>query len=328
MAGQSPPITALCVLAGADAPVRVPAAHPLVPATSFLGWKPSAPGAAGVAMVELSTYQMVAAFGRCFRASRTPADLPAARRVNPLILGLSGPCWARALNEYIASGLLGHTMSSRADLRNTLDDLTIADPAALAITAADWQLGEDTAGIPPLAQQPGLPAVPAVRARGRAGQPGYVPGAPRVPAVPPAAAVPGRPALDAAIEYLTFASVIELEDGDAPWGLISYVAGLLGPCLSQAERNNRSAQVQLAGRSLASGCAVRYGTLATDPHAIAADLRDFLKIIAPALPDILLSAGLDPLELRAEGRDAMLYTRDAAGRRHVEESRVHLFGQM
>ena len=103
MAGQSPPITALCVLAGADAPVRVPAAHPLVPATSFLGWKPSAPGAAGVAMVELSTYQMVAAFGRCFRASRTPADLPAARRVNPLILGLSGPCWARALNEYITS---------------------------------------------------------------------------------------------------------------------------------------------------------------------------------------------------------------------------------
>ena len=57
-------------------------------------------------------------------------------------------------------------------------------------------------------------------------------------------------------------------------------------------------------------------------------MRDFLRIVSRALPAVMLSTGVDSAELRAEGRDAMLYVRDAAGRRHVEEARVHSFGSM
>ena len=109
MSGPPPPIHANCAIAGADAPVVVPATHPLVVATPFLGWRPTAAGAGGAAMVLLSTWQMILAFGRRFRASRTPADLPASRNAHPLNLGLTGAFWTRALNEYLASGLLNHT---------------------------------------------------------------------------------------------------------------------------------------------------------------------------------------------------------------------------
>ena len=94
-------------------------------ATSFLGWRPTAAGAGGAAMVLLSTWQMILAFGRRFYASRTPADLPATRNAHPLNLGLTGAFWTRALNEYLASGLLNHTMSGRVELHAVLDGLTL-----------------------------------------------------------------------------------------------------------------------------------------------------------------------------------------------------------
>ena len=238
-----PPITATCAIAGANAPVAIPAAHPLVPATHFLDWQPAPAGAGGVAMVQLDTWQMVAAFGRRFGASRTPADLPAALRVNPLTLALAGACWARTLNEYLASGLLNHTFSKRDELHAAIDALTVVNPANLAITTADWMPGEDTAGTPGMPPVPAVAGRPRVPAAGRRGTPGYVPAVPAVRAVAGHPGVPGRPALDAALDFLTLVNVIELEDGSSPWALIAYLAGMLGPCLSQAERNSRSSQV-------------------------------------------------------------------------------------
>jgi len=329
MSGPPPPIHANCAIADADAPVIVPATHPLVVATPFLGWRPTAAGAGGAAMVMLSTWQMILAFGRCFYASRTPADLPATRRAHPLNLGLTGAFWTRALNEYLSSGLLNHTMSSRVELHAALDGLTLTNAANLSVAAADWLLGEDTVGTPGVPPVAPVAAQARVPARGRRGTAGYVPAVPAVGAVPGRPGIPGRPALEAALNYLTLIDVIGLEEaGNSPWALISFLAGLLGACLSQAERNRSASQVQLAGRSLAAGCAGRFGTAVTEPHSIAADLRDFLRIVSRALPAEMLSTGVDSAELRAEGRDAMLYVRDAAGRRHVEEARIHSFGSM
>ena len=107
MAGQVPPITATCVIVGADAYVEVsPANHPLILQTPFLGWMPAPAGATGVPQVRLLSWQMLKAFGARLSASRSPADLPASRNANPLLLALTGGLWTRYLNELVASGLL------------------------------------------------------------------------------------------------------------------------------------------------------------------------------------------------------------------------------
>ena len=65
--------------------------------------------------------------------------------------------------------------------------------------------------------------------------------------------------------------------------------------------------------------------MAGDNHSLAGNLRDYLQVLADALPSIYLSPGLDPLLLRAETRDAVVYMRDSGGRRSVEESRIMVF---
>ena len=48
-----------------------------------------------------------------------------------------------------------------------------------------------------------------------------------------------------ALEFLTLASIDQLEtSAPSPFRLVAYLAGLLGPCLTQDERNLRSSQVQ------------------------------------------------------------------------------------
>ena len=323
----APPITVSCIMAGPDAPVDVPASHPLVVQTAYLGWDAGPIGVGGVAQARLSTFQILVVFGRRLGASQTPADLPAARKAHPLNLGFNGPFWVRVLNELISSGLLGIAATSRAELIEGIDGLTLLNPANLSIMPADWQLGEDTAFVAAVAPVPAVAAVAAQRARGRPGQRGYVAAVPRVPAQLLVPGVPGRPALDPALTFLTLVTALDLEDeGPSPWALLAYLAGMLGACLSQAERNRAASQVQFSARALAAGCHHRYNTSAGDDHSLAGNLKDFLRDIAQALPKVMLSSGLDAMELRAEGRDAIKYVRDEEGRRSIEQSRIFSFG--
>jgi len=42
---------------------------------------------------------MLKVFGARLAASRTPADLPASRNTNPLVIALTGGLWTRVLTE-------------------------------------------------------------------------------------------------------------------------------------------------------------------------------------------------------------------------------------
>ena len=313
MAQNAPPLIVTCVITGAEAWVTLqPANHPLIILTACLNWDPTTPGPNNIARVRLLSWQMLKAFGCRLTGSKAQADLPATRSITPLTLCLTGGAWARILNEYVASGILRLTVQSREDVIAGVRSLTITTPANLLMCAGDWLPGEATILVAAVAGHPGQAA------RGRRGRGG---------AVPPVAAVLGRPALDAALGFLDLTSVPDLEiSGDAPWAVICYLAGLLGSCLSQAERNRLGSQAQLSARMLSAGCAARYSIQANDPYSLAASIRDFIDVLRAALPVVMLSAGLDPVELRIEGRDAITYVRDDTGRRQVEESRVLSFG--
>ncbi|KAL1526909.1 hypothetical protein AB1Y20_015600 [Prymnesium parvum] len=179
-----PPVAAICAAAGdPHMPVAIPANHPLALSTPFLGWAASGGTAVGGnALVTLSTSQMLVSFGARLSCAKSPADLPAADKVNPLTLGLNGAAWTRILNEYLSSGLLNSSVTSRMELITRLSSLVIATPANLQILASDWQLGEDTAGTPGVPGIAAVPAVPPAPTVGRRGQRGYQPavaGAPR-----------------------------------------------------------------------------------------------------------------------------------------------------
>ena len=323
------PITATCVANGSDYPVDLPATHPVVVMTAYLGWDAGPTGAGDVAQARLASWKMIVVFDQRLTISQSPIDIPAARCITPLNLALAGAAWARILNQLMASSFDGIVSTCRSELIDGIAALTLQNPADLIITAVDWLLGEDTTFVSAVAPIPAVAAAPAVRAQGRRNQAGYVPAR---PAVPGRAAVPGvlgRPALDPALRFLSLVCIIELEEpGESAWVLLSYLMGLLGACLSQPERNRASSQVQLSARALATGCHRHFGTATTDDYSLAGNLRDYLRLAAHALPKVFLSTGLDSSALRAEGRDAMLYVRDDEGRRAVEQSRVHSLGAM
>ena len=126
-----------CIINGADAWVTVsPASHPLILQTAFLHWDAAAANVAG-ARVRLQTWQMIKAFGARFSSSRAPPDIPATESINPLILAMTGAFWARALNEYVASGLLNVAAQCREELAAGIAALAIATPANLIIGAND-----------------------------------------------------------------------------------------------------------------------------------------------------------------------------------------------
>ncbi|KAL1498443.1 hypothetical protein AB1Y20_013768 [Prymnesium parvum] len=108
--------------------------------------------------------------------------------------------------------------------------------------------------------------------------------------------------------------------------VICYLAGELGAISTQSERNRPGSQAQFVARALSAGAHRHFGTTAGDDHSLASNLRDYLKILAHALPTEFLSAGVASLQLRAEFRDAIVYSRDADGRRSVEEARILSFG--
>jgi len=311
----------------AEEPVLLPANNPLVMHTSFLGWEAVPAAAGGAAQMQLHTDQMVCAFGSLLACARTPADLPAARNVNPLNLGLSGRAWTRILTEYVTSGLLNVAMTTREELAEGLAQLTIANPWELIVVAADWQLGETIVMVPATPPVAGVRGAPRQAGAGRLGARGYRAPVAAIPAVMAVAGAPGRPALDAALAFLPLTSILDLEvEAPAPWRLVAYLAGLLGPCRTQAERNRLASQVQFAARALAAGGHRHFSTLVADTHSLALNMRDYLQRIAEALPRAFLSAGVHSPTLVAEGRDAMVYVRDDDGRRSIESSRIYAFG--
>ena len=285
MANPPPPVVpvvaTVSLVPDAKGPVILPAASSLVTHTAFLGWLPAAAGVGGAAQVSLDTWQMLKAFGARLSASQLPADLAASRNVGPLTIQLTGACWTRVLNEYLASNLLACSFSTRSELHDALLNLTVVTPGNLVIVAADWVAVEATTAIAPTPGAPAVPAVPARRASNRGGV--RIPAVQAVPAIPAVPPTPGRPALDPALDYLAMVDVLDLEiTGTAPWLLVSFLAGALGACLLQSERNRAASQVQISARAISGGSQARFGSAVGDNHSLAGNLRDYLQVLAYA----------------------------------------------
>lgn len=333
-AAPAAPIAFTVDTASPASPVIALANHPLITATACLGWEPAPPAPGGAAQVQLPTWAMVKAFGRRMQLSQAPADLATSQQVTPLNLRLTGAAWSKTTNEYIVSGLFaGAPFADCASVVSAIDDLAITTPANLVLVAGELDLGEDTAAAVAVAGVLGAPAIPGRPARGRRGRAGYVAATPAVPAVLAVAAVPGRPALHAALEFLSVTSTLDLETADSsPWALVSYLAGALGACLTQAERNSPAGAALFAARNFTTGVQQRFlgGVAAGPPDAyqVAGNLKDYLLLVESALPRHLLSPDLKSAGQRRDARDANQYIRDAAGRRSVEESRITAYGSL
>ncbi|KAL3922128.1 MAG: hypothetical protein SGPRY_004674, partial [Prymnesium sp.] len=183
-----PPIVASLTPAGTrSASLMVPANHPLVLATPFLGWDSAPPDVGGAAQVSLATWQMLTAFGGRLCTSKLPADLPASLVAYPLNLCFSGAAWTRILNEYLASGLLNTPVNTRMELQGVIRLLSPANPLNLKLIAADWALGEGVAPVATVAAVAAVPGRAAIPATGRPGRVGY---RAAVAAVAPAPAIP------------------------------------------------------------------------------------------------------------------------------------------
>ena len=312
MAAAVPPIDLHCVHAGPDAPVQSPAAHPLVVATACLRWRPVAAAPSGAARVQLPQHAMLRVFGRRLRLSAPPADSPAPI-VCPLNLALTGTAWARLLNELLTRGLLDAApFSSTTGLQLAIDSLDLS-PAALEVKEPDLLPVGSLAAAAALAGDAAHAQREAPRrasAAASAARPAVAARAALAPCLAPLACTP--------------LSTLEVE-GDAPWTVIAYLSGMLGPCLEQAERDRAGSQVQLGAHLLTSGCISTYSLPpSANPQLLASYFKDYVLALEGALPPSLCAPNAAGPQWLEEARDAATYLRDDAGRRSVEDKRLRL----
>ena len=163
--GAPPPAAIVCtILVGdPDKHVILDQDEPLVVATSFLPWdRVPAVAAGGAARVRLPQWAMIKTFGCKCTFARTPVDLAFFSTHSVLTIAFDGATWGTILTELVASGLLATSFSSAPTLRESLFNLTIANPANLVLSHTSVALGDpfDTPAVP------GVPAIPAGRGRG------------------------------------------------------------------------------------------------------------------------------------------------------------------
>ena len=175
----NPGITVTCNLhpVSPETMVHVPQDHPLVAKTSFLPWMMTAgqQPTAGLPHATLAKLFLPP----CMLAP-TPDNQPNFEGFNPFTFRLTADAWSRILGEYIDSGLLNAEFESPRDLRLTLQNLTINQPAHLNLELNDISAAETFDAPATAAQDAGGRG----RGRGR--------GAPHPPAQAP---TPGPPTL-------------------------------------------------------------------------------------------------------------------------------------
>lgn len=214
----------------ADGAIWVDAASQLVTRTPFLGWK-SVPSFRGQTASDavLTSAQAVALFlPRCF-VEDTPPSKTAADDAHPLNFRLSATAWSRIISVYIDSDLLREQFDDLPSFRKAMAKLTLARPGDLAITHADWKLGE-----------------------------AFV--------VPGGDVADAREAM-AAIKFLSMVSINRLENQNhtsTPFGFVSALIGALGPCLTNASRLDETSALHFVTHRLkqSAGPAMRDGAMA------------------------------------------------------------------
>lgn len=273
----------------ADGAIWIDADHALVKHTACLGWKtvPSVQGNTASDAV-LTSAQAVSSFlARCF-VEDTPQSRAAADNVHPLNFRLSATAWSRILSAYLDSGLLDHPCPDLPSFRKALFGLALVRPQDLAITHADWNLGE----------------------------------ALNIPAGDTPAEVEAREILSP-LRFLSLAPVTRLENPIQAlprFGLLVHLIGALGPCLTNDVRQDETAPIHFVVHCLrqAVGPSMRDGAMAFHLPEI---------IVSTSLPESLQPHVASPNDLMNEFTDALLYMGSTLARESVEEKRVFLLGR-
>ena len=289
MAAAPIAVWAPLVPASPESPIMLLANEPLVAATAFLRWEPAPAAGGGPARVQLALFQMVRSFGaRLFITRTNPADLAAARIINLLTLRFQAAFWSRVLTELVTSGLVTTGMSDSADLRRNLLSLTLVNPGALAVSAADWS------AAPPFAIPAGGGGAGAAAARARM----------------------------ASIRFFSLVDILSLDDSgaDAPWELLALIVGALGACHTQAARQAETAQVQIVGQMFVAN----NHTFAAADAGLAARVKPFFAELTADFPLDLMAPGVTEVELCEELQDRIQFNLSEHGRSIVEAKRLHL----
>ena len=147
MAANNPPVLAVIPALAAnnplfgEDPVYLGAGEPLVSATaSFMDWQLVVAAAGVPAQVSAPFHRMLFAFGIRCKISPVPANLAAARALNPFTMRFHPACWSRVLTELSNSGLAppGTVYYTVAAFHEAIVGLQLQNPMNLYIGAADW----------------------------------------------------------------------------------------------------------------------------------------------------------------------------------------------
>jgi hypothetical protein len=284
-----------------DAPVFLPADSPLVEATACLGWQPAQPHG-GVSCVSLGQFQMIRAFiSRC-SIPRGGGDEDAAADVNLLATRFPASTWSRILTELEASGLVADFTAACVDhrpipstLERCLARLKVLNPEQLLLHAADFSAaGEafETAAV--LGHGRG-------RGRGAVGIPSF--------------------SGPINLRFLGLLTPLDFEEqgAEAPLMLLSRICGMLGPCLTQASRQDERSTVAIIGETLRTQLLARGG--GGEDGSLADAVPDYIRSIS--LPGLFAAGAAGVDDLRMEAKDMMAYHRSILGRREVERSKIH-----
>lgn len=164
---------------------------------------------------------MLHAFGLHCDLSRTPDDSAGSRTRSILSACFLLATWERILTELVDRGLLEALEECHLleDFRAVMSNLVIDHPANFLLSAGDWAVVESF----------DAPACPAVGARGEP------------PARPATPAVMGPPRLRF-WESANFPNLLAPPPSPA-FSFVSYLAGMLGPCLDRFSRADTGSTV-------------------------------------------------------------------------------------
>lgn len=266
--------------------VGIPASCGLVARLSFVPWIKMPPVPDGIERVTLSHSQLFRLVGWKCTVGPTVADRAAADRVHVFNCRISADAWSRILSSLVDSKLLELPCHTYMAFEASLMALTVTDPRALQLSAADWVLGD--------------PFV-----------------------VPPAGNDADLVARMAYLRFLSLATLTLLEDRasfQTPLKDFAYLVGALGPCLSQAAREDEVAPLHFSCQQLRDQVCTR----ATPDGQAAIGLKRILPDLR--LPPMLRPLSISHEELSSELLDSIQYTH-AAQRAAVEQRRIQILGE-
>ena len=297
-----------------EEPIFLLASDPIVLSYPCLPWV-THPAAGGIpARSSVPLFVAIRAFLLRNSIGTDAASLASATTRSTLTITFTAAAWSRWFTELVASGLLASAPFARIrDSDAALETLTINNPAALCILAADFSRSETF----------DLPGTAAVPGRGRVGQVNYR--AP-VPAGPP---TPGPPELS----FVHFATLRRLQSPDPICPLLAFcrLAGALGPCSTQAIRGDIASSVRITALAMRSRVAKIAGLDSAAPMSpandalIASDLAGAIQSAFDSLSPAFALSTLTEGGLRNELRDAFTFLHGSAAERETVISRRLIF---